>query len=150
MRHIQITAVGILAALALAVLPASATAGSARQSMLQQINSVRAYVGLHPLRLSGALNRSSYRYARYLMRRDRFGHASRIRAAGNFRLVGEVLAMHRGHRAAVGGTLRAWMRSPSHRAIVFSRRFHWIGLGRAAGRFHGRRATIWVGHFGRR
>jgi uncharacterized protein YkwD len=149
MTHIRIFAIGVLAALALAVIPASAPA-TPRESMLRQINAMRAYVGVHPLRLSGSLNRSSYRYSRYLMRRDRFGHASTIRASRRFRVLGEVLEMHRGRRAQVGATFRAWMRSPGHRHVLLSRRFYWIGLGRVAGRFHGRRATIWVGQLGRR
>ena len=148
MRHIRVFLAGTLAVLALAAVPGSAPAGP-RESMLERINAVRASAGVHPLRLSRGLNGSSYRYARYLMRRDRFGHASRIRASG-FRTLGEVLEMHRGYRAQVHGTFRTWMNSPGHRYVLLSRRFYWIGLGRVAGRFHGRRSTIWVGQLGRR
>lgn len=149
MRYIRTLAAGVLAALALAVIPGSAAA-TPRYSLLAEINTVRAYAGLHPLRLSSSLNRSSGRYSRYLMRHNRFGHASRIRASRRFRMLGEVLEMHRGWRAQVRGTLRAWLRSPGHRAVLLSPRFRWIGLGRATGRFHGRRSTIWVSQLGRR
>ena len=148
MRHIRTLVAGTLAVLALACVPGSAAA-TPRESMLERINAVRAHHGLHPLRLSRGLNGSSYRYARYLMTRDRFGHASRIRASG-FRVLGEVLEMHAGYRAQVGGTFRTWMNSPGHRYVLLSSRFYWIGLGRVAGRFHGRRSTIWVGQLGHR
>ena len=148
MRHIRLFAVAGLAAFALAAVPSTAPAAP-RDSMLAQINTVRSYVGLHPFRLSSSLNHSSYGYARYLMARDRFGHASRIRASG-FRMLGEVLEMHSGFRPRVRGTLLAWLRSPGHRAVLLSRRYYWIGLGRVTGRFHGRSSTIWVGQVGRR
>jgi uncharacterized protein YkwD len=149
MRHIRIPAAALLAALALALIPGTAGA-STRGSMLAQINSVRAYVGVHPLRSSRALNASSSRYARTLMRHDYFGHASRIRAGGRFRLLGEILEMHRGARPQIGATVRAWLHSPGHRRVLLSPRFYWIGLGRSTGRFGGHRATIWVGQFGRK
>jgi uncharacterized protein YkwD len=147
MRHIRIPAAALLATFALALIPASAPA-SPRTSMLSQINAVRASMGIHPLRLSSALNGSSSRYAHRLMSRDYFGHASRIQASGRFRMLGEILEMHRGTRPQVGATLRAWLNSPPHRRVLLDRRFYWVGLGRAAGSFHGRRTTIWVGHFG--
>lgn len=149
MRHIRIPVAVLLATLAMAALPASAPA-SARGAMLSQINAVRAYVGVHPLRMSRSLNGSSSRFARRLMRRDVFGHASRIQASSRFRMLGEILELHGGHRPQVGATLRAWLRSPGHRRVLLSRKYYWVGLGRSAGSFHGRRATIWVGHFGRR
>jgi len=149
MRHIRFLAVASFAALALALVPGSAAA-SPRASMLAQINSVRAFVGVHPLRSSRALDGSSSRYARTLMRHDYFGHASRIRAGGRFRLLGEILEMHRGRRPQIGATLRAWLHSPGHRRVLLDPRFYWIGLGRSTGRFGGHRATIWVGQFGRK
>jgi uncharacterized protein YkwD len=118
--------------------------------MLAQVNAVRAYLGIHPLRMSRALNGSSSRYARRLMSRDYFGHASRIQAGGRFRMLGEILEMHRGARPQVGPTLRAWLHSPPHRRVLLDRRFYWVGFGRVAGRFGGHRATIWVGQFGRK
>jgi len=148
MSQIRILAVVALTVLALAAPPGAAHA-TARDSMLAQINAVRSYVGLHPYRLSPTLNRSSYGFAHYLMRRDRFAHARRIRASG-FRMLGEVLEKHSGHGPRVRGTLLAWLRSPGHRAVLLSRRYYWIGLGRVAGRFQGRRTTIWVGQVGRR
>jgi uncharacterized protein YkwD len=42
------------------------------------------------------------------------------------------------------------MRSPSHRRILLSRRFTWIGVGYARGRMGRSRASTWVAHFGKR
>ena len=148
MQHVRVLTAGALAALALLALPGPAAAAP-RYSMLAEINTVRAKAGLRPLRLSPTLNRSSQRHARYLMRRDRFAHASRVRSPG-FRAVGEVLEKHRGYRPRVRGTLRAWLRSPAHRAILLGPRVYWLGLGRTTGRFGRSRATIWVGRVGRR
>jgi uncharacterized protein YkwD len=117
--------------------------------MLAQINAARAGSGVHALRGSTSLNSSAARYARYLMRRGYFGHASRIRASGHFRVLGEVLEMHSGSGPQVGSTLQAWLNSPGHRDVLMSGRFFWIGLGKATGRFHGRTSTIWVGQLGR-
>jgi uncharacterized protein YkwD len=148
MHATRILGLSVLAALAVCALP-SPTSAAPRASMAAEINSVRQAHGLRPLRLSGSLNRSSSRYARRLLRADWFGHASRIHASPRFRVLGEVLEMHRGRRARVRGALRAWLRSPGHRAVLLSPRFRWVGLGVDTGRFRGRTTTIWVGQFGR-
>jgi uncharacterized protein YkwD len=148
MLHIRIFVAAVLVATALAVLPGSATANP-RDSMLAQINAVRSYSGLHPLRGSSSLNSSAARYARYLMRQGYFGHASRIRASSSFRVLGEILEMHGGRGAQVGSTLRAWLNSPGHRDVLMSGRFYWIGLAKVSGRFRGHTSTIWVGQLGR-
>jgi uncharacterized protein YkwD len=127
------------------------TATSASPSpVVRKLNRVRRRHGLRRLHYSPTLARSSQRYARHLMRTDRFGHAPRIRANPSFRWLGEVLAMHRGWRPRSSSTIRSWMRSPTHRHVLLSRNFRRVGAGRAIGRFGGRRATIWVMQVGRR
>jgi uncharacterized protein YkwD len=148
MRQIRGPIAALLAILSLMAIPAPAPAASPADSMLRRINAVRSHRGLHPLRMSGSLKRSARSYARYLIRQNYFGHASRIRASGAFRTLGEVLELHGGYAPQVGSTLRAWMHSPGHRDVLMSSRFTWIGLGRASGRFNGRRSTIWVGQLG--
>jgi len=132
------------------LLCADASAGRLSTAMNQEVNRVRAGHGLAPLRQSRPLNRTSRRYSHYLMRRDWLGHVFPIRASRRYRRVGEVLAMHTGRRPRVRRTVRAWLRSPSHRALLLSRRFRHMGAGRTRGRFRGRRATIWVVQVGRR
>ena len=144
-------AVALLAALASAVaVPATASAKPAHLRMLDRVNAVRAQHGLAPFRHARVLARSADRYSRAMMRAGYFGHSSRIHASRRFRSLGEILEIHRGLRPAVGYTLGDWMRSPYHRSLVLSSHFRYAGAGFTRGSFHGRRATIWVMHFGRR
>jgi uncharacterized protein YkwD len=126
------------------VLPATVEAHHAASTMVGKINKVRAQHGLPPLRSSPSLNRSSRRFARTMIRRDFFGHRARVSASRRFHRLGEALAMRSGRRPGVRGTLRSWMRSPSHRRLVLTRANRYVGAGMARGRFGGRRAVIWV------
>ena len=132
-------------------LPAPAAAGRAEHLMVRKINQVRAWHGLHKLGRSRSLMRSSERFARWLMRRDFFGHRSHVSANHRrFRWLGEALSLHWGWRTAIRRTVRRWLRSRPHRRIVLSRRVTWVGAGGVGGRFRGRRATMWVLQTGRR
>ena len=138
----RVLAVAALTVAAAAPGLTSAHASSAT-SMVAEMNSVRQARGLGPLSMSVSLNRSSYGWARFLMRRDWLGHAS-LRAA---HARGEIIEMHSGSRAGIRRALSGWMGSPPHRAILLSGSFHAVGVGKASGRFGGRRATIWVARF---
>jgi uncharacterized protein YkwD len=132
-----------------AVVTDDANAGEpAERAMLLKVNEVRAAHGLRPLREAPRLERSAGRYARWILRADRFEHQSRIQASSRFRRLGENLSLHGGHRPRVRYTVRAWMHSPGHRALLLSRGFRWLGAGKAAGRYGGRSATTWVLHLG--
>jgi uncharacterized protein YkwD len=133
---------------ALPALPAEAQA-SPTQDMVNRINGKRAAHGLAPLRLSSSLTRSSQAYSSRMMRTGYFGHQSRIQASRRFHRLGEVLEYRRGYRAAVASTLRDWLNSPGHRAVIMSASFKYIGAGLTRGHFHGRRATIWAAQLGR-
>jgi uncharacterized protein YkwD len=140
LRVVVVAAVSVLAVSAFH----SATAGaSTADRMVAQINSARAAHGLGPLRQSIGINRSSYSWASFLMRKDWLGHAS-LRAA---RVRGEVIEMHSGSASRVARTVRNWMNSGGHRAILLSRSFRVVGVGKSTGRFGGRSATIWVARF---
>jgi uncharacterized protein YkwD len=129
--------------------PAAAGAASpAQPAMLGKVNAVRAAHGLGPLRASPALHRSARRYARWMLRHDYFGHLKRIRASSRFGLLGENLAWHSGRRPRIGRTIRAWLGSPGHRALLVHPRFRFLGAGMARGTMGARRATAWVLHFG--
>jgi uncharacterized protein YkwD len=127
---------------------AAQAASPAQQAMAQEVNSVRAAHGLHPLRPAPALHRSAGRYAAWMLRHDHFGHLRRIRASSRFGLLGENLAWHSGGRPRVGWTVRAWLGSPGHRALLLHPRFRWLGAGMARGTMGSYRATAWVLHFG--
>jgi uncharacterized protein YkwD len=108
---------------------AVATPSQSSQAMVRQINIARAHYGLRPFRSSPSLNRSARSYSLRLFRDHRFGHMGRIQASGHFHMLGEALAMHAGRRDKVRGTVRAWLRSPPHRAILLNRSMRWVGAG---------------------
>ena len=131
------------------LVPAAPASANPAHAVVAKVNSYRAANGMPPLRLSRSLSRSSYSYARHLMRANRFGHASRIRASSRFRMLGETLAFSWGKRRSASIPVRGWARSAPHRAVLLNRKFRYVGVGRSAGRFGSRRATIWVLHAGR-
>ncbi len=133
--------VGTLAVTVLAVLPSTASAGL-REEMVGAINVQRMAHGVAPLRHSPYLHNTSYGYARYLMRVDRFGHAG----SSSF---GELLEIHGGRAAYVQRTVHLWMRSPGHRRLLLSRTFRRAGVAMTTGRFQGAHRSIWVARLGR-
>lgn len=145
----------LLATALLAVAAPSGTAGGSKKKpapakrMVAKFNKARAKQGLRPLRMAPRLMRSSRRYARHLMRTSTFGHGSSYARAG-FRRSGEILARTTGWRLRPHPTLGMWLNSSGHRALILSPGFRYVGAAPARGRFDGRRATIWVAHFGGR
>jgi uncharacterized protein YkwD len=136
---------GLLAGiLALPTAGVPAAAASPESEMVVLVNEIRDRYGEPPLRRSTSLSDSSSRFASWLMRRGYFGHRARISVADGFMEAGETLAIHGGRQPLVRDTLRRWMRSTPHRAVLLSERFRWIGVGRSWGRFGGRPSTIWV------
>jgi uncharacterized protein YkwD len=127
---------------------AQANARSTGLRMVAAVNEVRAQHGLGALRPSRSLYRSARSYSRWMLRRDYFGHLPRIRASSRFSLLGEALAWHSGRRAGVSRTVRAWMHSPPHRALILHPGFRWLGAGIARGRLGSRSVTAWVLHLG--
>ena len=105
-----------------------------RRAMLCLINQTRTSSGLAPFRAERHLARAAARHAADMARRNYFAHVSpsgksplnRARAAGWRGGVGEVIAWGCGPIASPRATLRSWLNSPPHRAIV-------LGGGRAAG-----------------
>jgi uncharacterized protein YkwD len=136
-------------ACALAVVTTTvAEAHPAERAMLTRINKVRQANGMRALRPSPSLERSSGGYARFILRTDYFGHLARIRASSHFHLLGENLAWHSGRRPGVAATVRAWLKSPAHRAVMLNPLYRWAGAGMARGRLGARVATVWVLHVG--
>lgn len=148
MRHLR--ALVVCCVLVLPVLaPPPAAAMSAQKIMVRELNEVRAAHGLRQLRPAKRLHGSANGYARWMIRHDWFGHRG-AHSSRTFRSSGEILELHRGRRARVARTLRMWMRSPGHRALILSAGFRYVGAGKSRGRFRGRRTTVWVVHFGGR
>lgn len=118
------------------------------KAMVGKVNAVRADHGLRALRSSSSLGASARRYAHWMLRADYFGHQQRIRASSRYSRLGENLAWHPGRRTRVRSTLRSWLSSAPHRALLLSRGFRWLGAGTARGRMGPRAGTTWVLHFG--
>jgi uncharacterized protein YkwD len=126
----------------------AAHAAPAEDVMRAQVNEARTARGLPPLRESPLLTRSSGGYSRYMLARDYFGHLSTVRASAKFSIRGEVLAWHAGAKARVGSTVRQWLGSSAHRAVLFHPRIRYMGAGLARGQLAGRFATVWTVHVG--
>src|SRR6266540_6791756 len=123
--------------------PPRALPGKAlRRATLCLLNRERVRRGLRPLRANGRLARAARRHARDMVRRSYFSHESlrgtdfvhRIRVTGYLRSVrswalGENLAWGTQSHATPAAIVRAWMRSPGHRANVLSPGFREIGIG---------------------
>jgi uncharacterized protein YkwD len=132
----------------LAVPAGASGSGDVQHRMVSAVNQVRAQHGLTALAGSSTLHRSARRYARWMLRAEYFGHLERIRASSRYSMLGENLAWHSGRRPRVASTVRRWMASPPHRALILHPGFRWLGAGPAHGTLGGRRVTAWVLHFG--
>lgn len=147
----RLTAVLFVLTLACLAIPsASAAAAPASSSFVGKVNKVRASHGLTKLTSSASLRGSSRGYARWMLRRDYFGHRARIQASQRFALRGEVLARTPARDPSPGAIVNAWLASPAHRAVLLNPRYRYVGIGLAEGRLAGRRTTLLVGHFGAR
>ena len=135
-------------AVAAAPQPANAARSFTGEGMMDGINAVRANAGLRQLKQSPRLVRSSAARANLMIQDDFFAHPARLHVP-TFDRVGEILERHGGYRQKMGRTIRLWMNSYGHRAIMLSSHYRWIGAARATGRYGGYRATIWVVRFGK-
>jgi uncharacterized protein YkwD len=133
-----------------ALLPAAQAAASSQQDAIDQVNQIRRAQGVAALRVSPSLQRSSARYARHMVAAGYFGHASRIAASSRFNRVGETLELHSGWSPKPGLAVDGWMSSPTHRALLLSSEFRYVGMGIARGRNSKGPYTVWVAHLGRR
>jgi uncharacterized protein YkwD len=135
--------------------------------LLREINRVRAQRGLTELRASGLLAAAAQHHSRRMAQRGFFDHDSPNgspfwKRVGRFYpsrgfdrwSVGENLA-YGSPGLSAAGTVRAWMKSPGHRANLLSAAWREIGLAAmhaasAPGVYRGRRTTIVTADFGTR
>ena len=127
------------------------------------INEVRTAHGLHPLHLSTGLRGAAQRHSNDMVDRDYFSHTSptgstlyRRVARSDFQTYGswwaaENLAWGTGTIGTPRYTVKMWMASSTHRAILLSSSYGWVGVGRTKGRFMGHTgAIVWTVDFGHR
>ena len=61
---------------------------------------------------------------------------------------GETLAWGWGTRSGAKATVKAWLNSPEHRAILLSPTYRWVGIGRNCGSYLGHPdACVWTADF---
>jgi uncharacterized protein YkwD len=128
-------------------LPADAGTATATTATLCLINRERTSRGLVGLRANGTLAKAARTHAADMVANRYFSHDTlsgvdfftRVKAAG-YRarpsaglLVGENLAWGSGVLASPEQIVRAWMRSPGHRANILRPGFREIGLGVVSG-----------------
>lgn len=138
--------------------PAQAATVAPRRALLDRINLVRAAHGLPRVFPSSQLRGAAQRHSLDMLGRNYFAHTSptgstvydRIVASGFVSgyaswLGGETLAWGTGTLAGARATVHAWMLSPEHRAILLSSTYHWIGISRECGHYHGyTTACVWT------
>lgn len=149
MSALRRAAAGLAVTWALVFGAAVGEAHASPSPTVDQINEVRRAHGMRTLRYSPTLSRSSSRYVRYLLRTGRFAHAARIRASSRFFELGEVLALTPSWRIDRSQTIIDWLASPSHRAVLLSRSFRYIGAARVQGYLAGGQAVLWAVQLGK-
>jgi uncharacterized protein YkwD len=143
--------------------PSRATLGRAQSATLCLINAARTQRGLSRLGPTEALARAAGAHSHEMAVRDFFSHnspggltpAQRIDRAGYLGgasrwTVGETIAWGTGSSASPASIVRSWLRSPPHRAILLSGRFHDVGIGIAVGAPQGGSGATFTGDFGAR
>jgi len=155
----------VLCGLALcAVLASSGVASAAttppRKELLRAINAVRTSYGIPKVLGARALRSAALRHSADMITRNYFAHTSPLGSTVTYRILrsgfvnghwwrgGETLAWGVGSRASAAATVAAWLKSPPHRAIILSRAYRWVGIGRNCGRFAGYSgACVWTADF---
>ncbi len=101
------------------------------------INRVRRRASLRRVRVGRPLSRAAARHGAWLLRSDRFQHEgprgepfwTRLRPVHARGPHGEVIAFNESCRARdARRVVRAWMNSPTHRRVLMSPRFRWVGI----------------------
>lgn len=136
---------------------AAASSTPPRKLLLKRINHSRIRHGVAPVNSKRALHAAAIRHSGDMMNHDYFAHTSptgstmtdRILSTGYVSgynwIAGETLAWGWGTRAGARATVRAWLHSPEHRAILLSPRYETIGIARSCGRFLGYSdACVWT------
>jgi uncharacterized protein YkwD len=138
---------------------AKASPDKLRSALLCLVNRKRTAEGLKALGPDRKLRRAATRHARDMVRRDYFAHqraggpdlTERLERAGwNGSAWGETIAYGCGATGSPKRTLRAWMHSPPHRAVILSGTYRRGGIGVGAEAPCGDRGAIWVLDVGRR
>jgi uncharacterized protein YkwD len=144
--------------LSLSATPLAHAASTPRGELLGRINQARSEHGLSPVYPSTALHVIAEHHSNDMLSRDYFAHTSPSGSTLYDRIVnsgfvagygswtgGETLAWGTGSLGTPAGSVRAWLNSPDHRAILLSTTYKWIGISRACGTFQNHQnACVWT------
>jgi len=117
---------------------ASADAGKLRSALLCLVNNKRAANGLSRLKVDRRIQRAATRHARDMQKHNYFAHqrpggpdlTTRLHRAGWYgHAWGETIAYGCGSLASPRATVRNWMNSPPHKAIILSGTYRHGGVG---------------------
>jgi uncharacterized protein YkwD len=116
----------------------SASPGKLRSALLCVVNRKRAANGLGALKLDRKMQKAATRHVRDMVRHDYFAHqrpggpdlTERLRRVGwHGSAWGETIAYGCGSAGTPRATVRMWMHSPPHRAILLSGTYRHGGMG---------------------
>src|SRR3954466_12008675 len=155
------TLAAALIILALVAAPAAQASTAYRWQLITAINKTRLAYGLPRVYLARGLGDVAQRHSSDMLSRHYFAHTSPTGSTLYYRVMhsrfqrvgawwaGETLAWGAGTYATPAQTIRMWLNSPTHRAILLSPRYTCIGVGRAVGTFEGyRNAVVWTADWG--
>jgi uncharacterized protein YkwD len=117
---------------------ANASPAKLRSALLCVVNRKRAGNGLSALKLDRKMQKAATRHARDMVRHNYFGHqrpggpdlTERLRRVGwHGSTWGETIAYGCGSAGTPRATVRMWMHSPPHRAIILSGDYRHGGMG---------------------
>lgn len=130
---------------------AQASAGKGRfgPTMVAELNRMRARHGLPSLRGDRRMARTARAHSRTMVRVRALFHgawSARVARAAGTQRIGEVLARVGRARPVreARSAIRAWLRSPSHRAVLLDPSFRRVGVGRAVTRVQGHPSAIYT------
>ncbi len=114
-------------------------------SILKDINIERAKVGVPALSADGGLTTVARRHSADMINRDYFSHttpggttaAQRMSLVCGAGYMGEVLQWGTQSYTAPAAVVHSWMSSATHRSIILSKDFRFVGVGRASGTYKG-------------
>jgi uncharacterized protein YkwD len=124
---------------------------SGERAVVRAINKARGQHGIKRLRSAPRLARAADVHTRSMLVRNYFSHgafAQRVRRYVSFRRIGETIAWS--SRCSARGIVRMWLNSPGHRAVLLSRGYRRVGVGRRTGRLGSTRACVVTADFGSR
>ena len=143
--------------------PSQATVAQLRAATVCLVNVERRKHGRRKLRTNSGLVLAGQRHARDMVRKRYFAHDSRLGRDFKDRIVrtgytrggaaalGENLAWGSRELATPRAIVRAWMKSPGHRANILRKKFRHIGIGVVkASPMGSRNAATYAAEFGRR